>query len=331
VHRDLKPANVLLQVDSGRRAAGFADDDIASFRLSVLVPKVSDFGLAKLPLSDITASQTVMGTPAYMSPEQARGEAKFVGPPADVWALGVILYESLTGERPFRGDTAYEVFARVLADHPRPLRELNSEIPEDLELICLRCLEKNPAQRYSTADELAADLGWFLRNEPISARPVEGQEPVAHAPPARAVTARSLAARAFVSRVLKARRAKRHLRRFWAEVVEEAPSKPKPQRRLWAQIARSKPLPTASHSRRTAVAVRIVLATGLFVAGIVLGTAAHRRSLQETAPDHPAATERAPVRAEGVRQTVAPPPAVPVTTPAQNPIQFHTTRPQLEP
>jgi serine/threonine protein kinase len=128
VHRDLKPANVLFD------AAG--------------EPKVVDFGLARRGAgAGLTRTQTVMGTPAYMAPEQARGDAKFVGPAADVYALGVILYECLTAAVPFPGDNALAVLRRVAEDVPESPRRRNPAVHRDLELVCLKCLRKDPADR----------------------------------------------------------------------------------------------------------------------------------------------------------------------------------------
>ena len=180
VHRDLKPANVLLStplVPAGRRAGVRGpitrilslDDPMAPG----LEPKIMDFGMAKRLEggTPLTHSGAMMGTPQYMAPEQASGETKRVGPPADVYALGAILYTMLTGKPPFSAGTAMEVLRKVLGEEPTPPTMLHKRIPPDLETICLKCLQKEPAKRYPNANELAADLRRFLNHEPIVARP----------------------------------------------------------------------------------------------------------------------------------------------------------------
>src|SRR5690606_1043667 len=141
-------------------------------RPSALSPKVTDFGLAKRLASDLTRSQAVMGTPAYMAPEQAGGQAKFVGPAADVYALGVILYECLTGRVPFESGDPWSLIRQVMEDPPESPRRRMPGVPRDLELICLKCLEKEPPHRYPAAAALADDLRRFLNREPVSVRPV---------------------------------------------------------------------------------------------------------------------------------------------------------------
>jgi serine/threonine protein kinase/WD40 repeat protein len=173
VHRDLKPANILLS------SAG-------------LVPKIADFGLAKRldSMHVQTTTGTILGTPSYMSPEQAAGHTNTVGPAADIYALGAILYECLTGRPPFRGATALETVLQVARDQPVAPRQLRPEVPRDLEIICLRCLAKEPARRYLSARALADDLQRFLAREPIAARPASTWERTrlwARRHPARAV------------------------------------------------------------------------------------------------------------------------------------------------
>src|SRR5262249_32303678 len=140
IHRDLKPGNVLVTADG--------------------TPKVTDFGLAKQLDVDAgqTASGAIVGTPSYMAPEQATRKARQVGPAAGVYALGALLYQLLTGRPPFKAATPLDTVLLVLAEDPVPPSRLHPKLPRDLETICLKCLQKDPARRYASAADLGEDL-----------------------------------------------------------------------------------------------------------------------------------------------------------------------------
>jgi serine/threonine protein kinase/DNA-binding phage protein len=175
IHRDLKPANIMLSLT--RATAEETAKEGTRPPLSSLLPKVGDFGLARqLDTGGQTRTGAIIGTASYMAPEQASGRSKDVGPASDTYALGAILYECLTGRAPFKAATVMDTLRQVISDEPAPPTQLNAGIPRDLETICLKCLSKEPARRYSTSQALADDLGRFLRREPVHARPVGKME-----------------------------------------------------------------------------------------------------------------------------------------------------------
>jgi serine/threonine protein kinase/WD40 repeat protein len=198
IHRDLKPANVFLQpLDAAHSDLDLDDTQREEIEISLrsvpvtvemsgvhhgdvarITPKVSDFGLAKLLDIDDgqTRSGTILGTPAYMAPEQTYGNEQQIGPAVDVYAVGAMLYECLAGRPPFGGSTIVETLEQVRSREPVPLRKIQPGVPADLETITLKCLQKEPGNRYASMQLVVDELGRYLKDEPIIARPVSRTE-----------------------------------------------------------------------------------------------------------------------------------------------------------
>ena len=176
VHRDLKPANILIHLENwGSRADDHGEGDHVPTvtNLPTAIPKITDFGLAKLMAADSvgpTVTGDFLGTPTYSAPEQASGKIRDIGPHTDVYSLGAILYELLTGRPPFQGATVLETLDQVRTQEPTSLSRLQKKVPRDLETICLKCLQKDPRKRYTSALLFAEDLGRYLTGQPIQAR-----------------------------------------------------------------------------------------------------------------------------------------------------------------
>lgn len=164
VHRDLKPSNILLEVDSSCSDA----------RPTRPFARITDFGIARIAgdVSDLTVTGTIMGTPQFMSPEQASGKHVDIGPASDIYSLGAVLYAMLTGTAPVAGETDLETLRNIETKDPQPIQRLTSDVPADLDAICLKCLEKNPFQRYESVTDLLSDLQRFRAGEPTLARPL---------------------------------------------------------------------------------------------------------------------------------------------------------------
>jgi eukaryotic-like serine/threonine-protein kinase len=168
LHRDLKPSNILLQRLGSHEPGTEEDRSLADFQ-----PRITDFSLAKLAdgQGPDTRSGAPFGSPPYMAPEQAQGRLRAIGPPTDVYGLGCILYELLTREPPFRGKSQLDTLRQVIADDPLPPRRRRPDLPAALDEIVLKCLEKEPARRYPSAQALAEELERFLAGEPTRPRP----------------------------------------------------------------------------------------------------------------------------------------------------------------
>lgn len=175
VHRDLKPGNILLVPRRKESNIHRLPSNDSHPLLENYTAKITDFGLAKRNDVDMTQSDEIVGTPSYMAPEQAR-RGENVTHAVDVYALGALLYECLTGKAPFKGETPFDTMMMVRMSDPVPMKNLVADVPADLETICLKCLEKDPLQRYARATDFAEDLDRFLNGKPILARRVSFAE-----------------------------------------------------------------------------------------------------------------------------------------------------------
>jgi len=183
VHRDLKPANILL-AKLGSQSSVIRNREFDSSSLPAdhwsrtTTPKIADFGLAKRVDDDSSQTQSgaILGTPSYMAPEQAGGRNREIGPAVDIYSLGAILYELLVGRPPFKAGNPIDTVRQVIEQEPVPPRQLEPRVPHDLETICLKCLEKDPARRFASAAEMADDLRRFVDGHPILARPTPAWE-----------------------------------------------------------------------------------------------------------------------------------------------------------